>query len=215
MGIIFGFQKFLFFEAGENLTFDVRCLLFESLIYKQISWFDRKDKAPGILSNLLSEDITNLNGLTTETMGTLLESFFCLTIGCAISGFFEWRMTIVCIVATPFVMIGGIIMSRLQWKASAGKRGFNQEENQKKKDDPYEQSNALLSDVILNYRTVISFGQRNVDTIMSNYEKLLESPASVRVRNAHIAGLAYGYSLCVRFIFIGTIFWIASNFIIE
>ena len=36
--------------------------------------------------------------------------------------------------------------------------------------DEYEKSNALLSDVILNYRTVITFGQKNVDKINQKFE---------------------------------------------
>jgi ATP-binding cassette subfamily B (MDR/TAP) protein 1 len=88
-------------------------MLFESLIYKQISWFDRKSKAPGILSNILSEDIKNLNGLTTELIGTMAEAILSLLIGIVVSAFFEWRMAIVCLLATPFVVLGGVLMARL------------------------------------------------------------------------------------------------------
>jgi hypothetical protein len=38
-------------------------------------------------------------------------------------------------------------------------------------------SNALLSDVILNYRTVISFGEKNIDALINKYESLLKEPA--------------------------------------
>jgi ATP-binding cassette subfamily B (MDR/TAP) protein 1 len=142
-------------------------------MYKQVSWFDRKEKAPGILTNILSEDIAALNGLTTETMATLIESMMALVAGIALSAFFQWRMAIICILATPFVMLGGILMSRLGWKSGARKT----EDPNNKELDPYEESNALLSDVILNYRTVISFGQENINTIMDKYESLLEGPA--------------------------------------
>mmetsp|Transcript_18841 Transcript_18841/g.32183 ORF Transcript_18841/g.32183 Transcript_18841/m.32183 type:complete len:562 (-) Transcript_18841:652-2337(-) len=210
MGTCGFLQKYLFFVTGENLTFDVRNKLFESLVHKQISWYDRKERAPGVISNILSEDISGLNGLTTETIATLFESFLSLVIGITVSAFFEWRMAIVCFLATPFVLLGGIIMARLGWNNRPGAR--NNDGNAKKK-DPYQESNALLSDLILNYRTVISFGQENVNQIMDKYENLLEGPAKMRVRNAHIAGVAFGYSVCVRFIYIGIIFYIGSEFI--
>mmetsp|Transcript_20905 Transcript_20905/g.32378 ORF Transcript_20905/g.32378 Transcript_20905/m.32378 type:complete len:145 (+) Transcript_20905:2444-2878(+) len=143
----------LFFVTGENLTYDVRMKLFSSLIHKQIAWFDRKERAPGILSNVLSEDISSLNGLTTETVATIFESFLAIVIGIAVSAFLEWRMAIVCFLATPFVLLGGILMARLDWNKRPGGKGTKQ-----KTIDPYEASNALLSDLILNYRTVISFG---------------------------------------------------------
>jgi ABC-type multidrug transport system fused ATPase/permease subunit len=117
----------VFSVAGENLTFDVRSRLYKSLIYKQVSWFDRKEKAPGILTSIFSEDISNLNGLTTETLATIIESIIALFAGIALSAFFQWRMAIICILATPFIMLGGIVMARLGWKSGPGG---------KSKDDP-------------------------------------------------------------------------------
>ena len=69
--------------------------------------------------------------------------------------------------------------------------------------------------MILNYRTVISFGQVNVEQIIDKYEELLTGPASLRIRNAHITGVAFGYSLCVRFIYIGIVFYVGSEFIVS
>jgi ABC-type multidrug transport system fused ATPase/permease subunit len=68
-------------------------------------------------------------------------------------------------------------------------------------------------DLILNYRTVIAFGDQNINRIMHNYEQLLTGTAKKRIRNAHLAGLAFGYSVCIRFIYIGVIFYIGATFI--
>ena len=105
------------------------------MIYKQVSWYDAKDRAPGILSNILSEDITNLNGLTTETVAVLIETFLALFAGIFISAVFEWRMSIVCILATPFVLVGSIIMARLGWRAGPGGKSKNDPDH--KEVDPY------------------------------------------------------------------------------
>jgi hypothetical protein len=37
----------------------------------------------------------------------------------------------------------------------------------------------------------------------------------MRTSNARISALAFGYSLCIRFIFIGVVFYIGSIFIIQ
>jgi len=208
MGFFAFAQKILFFITGENLTFDIRMKLFGSLVHKQVSWFDRKERAPGILSNILSQDITALNGLTSETVATILESLLALVTGVAVSAFLEWRMAIVCFLATPFVLLGGILMARLDWNKRPGGKA-----TKVKVVDPYEASNALLSDLILNYRTVISFGQENIDKIMDHYESMLSGPAKRKVRNAHLAGIAFGYSLCIRFIYIGVIFYAGAEMI--
>jgi ABC-type multidrug transport system fused ATPase/permease subunit len=120
MGLVVFLQKSVFYITGENLTFEVRSLLYKSLMHKQIGWFDRKDKAPGIISNILSEDITALNGLTTETFATIMETSVGLFVGIFISAIYEWRMAIICIVASPFAMLGGVIMSKLKWTGGGG-----------------------------------------------------------------------------------------------
>lgn len=48
--------------------------------------------------------------------------------------------------------------------------------------------------MIMNYKTVISFGDKNINTVMDKYEALLAFPNKVGVKNAHIAGMFFGYS---------------------
>ena len=75
----------------------------------------------------MSEDIACLNGLTTETISMLLEAFGCQFIGIIIAFFFSWKVALVATALSPFVIVGGVLMSRLQWKsgkvASAEKSG--------------------------------------------------------------------------------------------
>ena len=66
--------------------------------------------------------------------------------------------------------------------------------------------------MIHNYQTVISFGEENVEEIIKKYETLLNEQASVRIINAHLIGLAYGYTISVRFFYLGVIFLIGASF---
>jgi len=111
---IFGFlNKFLYAYLGENLTYTVRNNLFSSILYKHLGWFDNKERAPGVLSNVLSEDITLLNGLTSETIANILEATLCLIIGVVLCFIYTWKMALVSLGAIPFVIVGSVIMSRL------------------------------------------------------------------------------------------------------
>ena len=56
----------------------------------------------------------------------------------------------------------------------------------------YDKSNALLSDVIINYRTVVSLGQKNVDSICNKFEELLVGPMEDVIKKSNKAGLYYG-----------------------
>lgn len=44
-------------------------------------------------------------------------------------------------------------------------KGSTQKKNDEK-EDPYKKSNALLSDILMNYRTVLSFGEKNIDYLL-------------------------------------------------
>jgi len=57
IGVSTGFQKLYFGLGGENLTLKLRIKLFEAILRKHVGWFDDKNRAPGILSNMISEDI--------------------------------------------------------------------------------------------------------------------------------------------------------------
>ena len=206
LGITNFIQKYVFLIAGENLTYDVRTLLYKSIMFKNIAWFDRKDRAPGILSNIISEDIGVLNGMTTEHLAILIEAYGGVVVGAAISLFYNWRMGLITCAFVPFISLGGIMMSRLAWKTKAGK--INKEES--KVDDPYEMSNALLSDILINYRTVIGFGEKNVAYLLEKFDSLLEEPRMTGIRQAHYSGFFFGYSQCIRFMFIGIVFYIVA-----
>lgn len=192
-------QKLCFGYGGDNLTLKLRIKLFESILRKHIGWFDNKERAPGILTNIITENISSVNGLTTEAIGIMIEAALGITISCLICAIFSWRLALVVTCISPFMVLGGLGMAKLQF-------------NQEAVDDSYKQANSLLSDIILNYRTVIAFGPKNVDMILERYSALLVIPREAGIKKAHISGLFFGYSQGIRFIFIGFVFYIAAVF---
>lgn len=59
--------------------------------------------------------------------------------------------------------------------------------------DAYKKSNSLLSEVIINYKTVIGFGGRNVDGLMEKYREMVKIPNKSAVKKAHVSGILFGY----------------------
>jgi hypothetical protein len=60
--------------------------------------------------------------------------------------------------------------------------------------------------MVINYKTVCSFGEDNVDLIFSKFSDLMSEPLNRNIKNAHIAGFAHGYSNCSRMLFMAVIF---------
>jgi ABC-type multidrug transport system fused ATPase/permease subunit len=106
-------QKVCFGFGGDNLTHKLRVQLFDALLRKHVGWYDDKQKAPGILSNILTESINSINGLTTEAVGILIEAALGLTISCAICFYFSWRLATMVTLISPFMVLGGLGMSKL------------------------------------------------------------------------------------------------------
>lgn len=67
-----------------------------------------------------------------------------------------------------------------------------------------------MSDVIINYRTCIAFGDKNLQFILDRYCDLLIIPHEAGLKKAHISGLFFGYSQSVRFAYVAFIFYIAA-----
>ena len=80
----------MFGLGGENLTLKLRIRLFEAILRKHVGWFDSEDKAPGILTNIITEDISHVNGLTTEVIGIMCEAILGLFVSCLICAIFSW-----------------------------------------------------------------------------------------------------------------------------
>ena len=182
------------------MTLRLRIKLFEAILRKHVGWFDNKDRAPGILTNIITEDISQVNGLTTEAIGIMVEAFLGIFVSCLICFIFSWQLAIVISLISPFMVLGGLGMAKLQF-------------NQAEVEDSYKQANSLLSDIILNYRTVIAFGSKNVEMILDRYAALLVVPREAGIKKAHISGLFFAYSQAIRFVFIGLVFYIAAVFI--
>lgn len=51
--------------------------------------------------------------------------------------------------------------------------------------------------------------------MMDVYDQMLRSTAKLRVKNARIAGVAFGYSMAIRFIFIGVVFYVGSSLLVD
>ena len=78
-----------------------------------------------------------------------------------------WQAAVLSIVLSPIIMLGMYMTTTM----NLGQKGGRSKDATKDEVvDDFEKSNALLSDVVINYRTVISLGQKNVDKLMLKFE---------------------------------------------
>lgn len=144
------------------MAFNIRKKLYRKVMEKHQGFFDRQENSPSILTSTLSNDAQVINGVSTEGLGSILESICAILVGITLGFVFSWRMSVVCIVISPFMALTGYMGA----KRSSG-LGKNIDQTQSG-------ANLLAGDAILNYRTVISFAHD--EKIVQDYLSLLVAP---------------------------------------
>ena len=87
--------------------------MFEAILRKHIGWFDDKSRAPGVLSNMLTENINQVNGLTSEAIGSIVEAGLGLFLSCVFCFFFSVKLAVIVIIFCPFLTLGGLGIAKL------------------------------------------------------------------------------------------------------
>ena len=86
-----GCEKAIFGVMGVDLSCSLREMLMREATHKQLSWFDRKDRAPGILTNIFSENVTRVKGMTSENIVMMAETFMTLALSVFFSFVICWQ----------------------------------------------------------------------------------------------------------------------------
>jgi len=192
--------KYMFGVVGENITLQVRQDLYSSIMKKHMGWHDDPQNAPGVLSAVLAADVQYLNGASTEALAVVSEALFAVISGVVIGFIFSWRVALVALALTPFMMMGGSIAAKID------KQDMVDNKDSKNAD-------LLASDAIMNYRTVIGFGLE--PSISKEYSALIEAPFRMSKKSAHISGIVYGYSQFITNVCFAVLFFFGTVFMLD
>ena len=142
----------------------------------------------------------------------MVNAYLSIALALALALIFEWRTAIGAFLASPVILLGAFGLSRLVWSGRGAREGAVMlTGNDPTKD--FNKATAMLSDMIFNYKTVISFGDENVNALIDEYALLLIKPVNARIRNSHVAGIMFGYSQAARMIYAGVVFYIGGQMI--
>ena len=83
-------QKISFGFLGENVTQQVRRVLYESILRKNVGWFDEKENGTSVLTSAMAQDTAIINGVSTESLAPQLEGTCALVVGLVIGFIYCW-----------------------------------------------------------------------------------------------------------------------------
>jgi ATP-binding cassette subfamily B (MDR/TAP) protein 1 len=164
-----------------------------------VSWLDLPRNSAGSLSARLASDCKNVNGLNTTYVAILIQNISNLVSGIIIAFVYEWRTSLVALGLIPFMIVSGAIQMAFTTGFSA------------KTDVAYKDSSALITESMINIRTVTSFGYENM--ILDKYSEKLRLPYQIGVKKGNISGVLFGFSQFIMYVVFALIFFLGAVFI--
>jgi len=68
-------EKFCFGYLAENMSRNIREECYGSILRKHVGWFDSPENTTGQLTNILSTEVNQLNGASTESISVMFQAF--------------------------------------------------------------------------------------------------------------------------------------------
>lgn len=192
-------RESIFSTIGEEMTEKVRNEAYLKILKMPITWLDQPRNSAGSLSARLASDCHTVNGLTTTYVGILIQNIANLVSGIIIAFIYEWRTSLVAVGLIPFMIIAGAIQMAFTTGFSA------------KTDVAYKDSSALITESMINIRTVTSFGYENM--ILDKYSEKLKLPFEIAVKKGNISGILFGISQLIMYVVFALIFFLGAVFI--
>ncbi|UJR24177.1 hypothetical protein I4U23_027143 [Adineta vaga] len=169
------FQTFLFGYSGAALTKRLRLKIFSHILRQEIAYFDQTENNTGALCTRLSAEASAVQGATGVFLGVLFQNFASLGISILISFIFSWQMTLIVVIFVPFIVLGGLLQSRLSTKF----------ENKTKQ--ILEDAGQISIESIQNRRTVASLSVE--EYICEKYFELIDKYDRLLLKRSHILAI--------------------------
>ena len=162
-------------HVGERVMLQLRSEMFESVIRREISYFDRPENSVGALTTRLSEDARLMQRSAAESLAKLMQAVFTLLIGIVLGMLASWQIALVVLATFPL----NIIASGIQMAAMAG--GLYD------KDDGTGGEGAIVGTAFTNVRTISAFSLQN--KVSAVYNQITNKKSVERIHGALIGTL--------------------------
>lgn len=193
------FQSGSFGQVAQELTMKLRRDLFAKLLKMDMAFFDRPENTPGALCSTLANDCAKVQSLTSTTVGVYVSAASSFITGITIAFIASWRLSLICLAASPIMVMSGRMQSKLQ-------QGFS-----KDNDLAYQESGSFVAEAVNNMRTVASFGRE--ENLCHSFNRKLDPPLARAIRKGNFAGLAFGFSNLAMFCLDALVFYLGAVFI--
>lgn len=103
-GVFFGY-------VGETITLNMRSDVYNSVMRKHMGWHDIRTNNSGVITSIMAGECSQLQGLSTDAIGVILECIASLGFAIAIGFYFSWPMALIALCLTPFMALGALLQT--------------------------------------------------------------------------------------------------------
>ncbi|OWM87702.1 hypothetical protein CDL15_Pgr027306 [Punica granatum] len=173
-------QNFFFGIAGGKLIQRIRYMTFQKVVHHEISWFEDPANSSGAIGARLSTDASIMRGIVGDALAIIVQNIATITAGLLIAFTANWKLALVVLSVSPFMLVQGYIQAKFL-------KGFSADAKAK-----YEEASQVANDAVGSIRTVASFCAES--KVMDLYQKKCEAPEQHGVRLGLVSGTGYGFS---------------------
>ncbi|KAI9282201.1 P-loop containing nucleoside triphosphate hydrolase protein [Sporodiniella umbellata] len=195
----YSLQVLSFEIAGECYTKRLRSSIFRALMRQEVGYFDQDNNSLGSLTAKLAVDSKNVNELITKTWGDATQLVVTAITGLSIAFSQSWKLTLVILCMTPFVIFATSYESRVH-------RGY---QNQTKKAN--EQSGDVAGEAIKEVRTVATLNKQGY--FESKYVRATDHPHRLAQRKAYFSSVGYALNQGIILFTNAVAFYAGTHFI--
>ncbi|CAD5117028.1 DgyrCDS5857 [Dimorphilus gyrociliatus] len=185
--------------ACERQAFRIRNLLLKSILRQDIGWFDTHEV--GELNTRLADDVTKIQAGIGDKLGQFLQWFSTFLTGFILGFVFGWKLTLVILSVSPFLVLSGVIMGKLTSSMT------------QKELSAYAKAGAVAEEVLTAIRTVTAFngGKKECERYNGN----LTDAQNFGVKRGFVSGLSMGMVFFFIFGSYALAFWYGSKLVRE
>jgi ATP-binding cassette subfamily B (MDR/TAP) protein 1 len=227
-------QYYCIAQVGQRISTVLRSEMFESLMRRDISFFDYECNAVGTLTTRLADDTRTVHEATGETFSNQLQAIFTLMVGLIIGFTASWKITLVVIATFPINIAAGAARMaertgeriddvdekkdeknrREKLIKSASKGGNIEIEALKKSDDHANKGGegGLISSAFTHMRTVSAFSMQY--EVSEQYGEMTQIGASRRQWGSYYSGCIFGTSQATMYFCYALLFWYGATLIV-
>lgn len=181
---------------GEHVAAELRSALFESLLRREVGYFDNPENAIGALNINLSDDSRLIYRATGEALAKQLQAICTFVVALVIGFTASWKIALVVLSTFPVT----VVSSAIQNQAITGEKYDNE------KGWCY-----IISTAFNNMRTVSSFSLQF--SITKQYDQITKGIAGGRERRSFQSGFGFGACQGTMFGTYALPFWYGSTLI--